>query len=362
MIIFFSIVLLIVFALAYNKFSPQTGGATVEYDSPNFRDGRFQNIVSTPMTSEKNSLGKSLYAFMFSKDKNSYPKKPLSTAEFSKNFLDSLFETDVSVTWFGHSTALFAAKGLTILTDPVFNKNKIPPLYLGPKPFPYKNEYNLSDLPKIDIVLLSHDHFDHLDMDTIKHFKESKFHVPLGVKSHLLEWGFNGDNIFEYDWYDEAKILPNLKLAFAPARHFSGRGLFNRNKTLWGSWVIEFMNKKIYFGGDSGYFSGFKTIGEKYGPFDIALLDSGQYNKLWSNVHMVPEESVQAAQALQAKIMLPIHWGKYVLSLHSWYEPIVRSILEAEKRGVNVATPKIGQTFLLDNSLPVERWWEAGIE
>ena len=272
--------------------------------------------------------------------------------------LNNVPKDDVCVTWFGHSTVLMQIAGMNIMTDPILNGGRVPPLKLGPKPFPYSNRYDVKDLPDIDAVLISHDHYDHLDMETVKKLKGAKFYVPLGVKSHLLKWGLKESDVLEHDWYDSSKVADNMELLYVPTRHFSGRGLFNRNSTLWGGWIINAAGRKILFGGDSGYFDVYKDIGKRYGPFDLAMLDNGQYNELWQNVHMMPEETVQASIDLKAGVLLPIHWGKYTLSLHSWYEPIERISVEADKKNMNLATPMIGESFLLGKNIPNNKWWK----
>jgi len=231
------------------------------------------------------------------------------------------------------------------------------PLFLGPSPFPFEHNYVLEDLPPIDYVLISHDHYDHLDMGTISYLKDSKFYVPLGVKSHLLQWDVQGENIQEFDWYDEANITEQLDIAFTPAQHFSGRGVLNGDSTLWGSWVINHNNKSIYFSGDSGYSVDFLEIGNRYGPFDIAILESGQYNEAWKEIHMFPAEAIQAGIDLNASTILPIHNSKFELALHSWDEPLERVAEEGEKRNVSVAKPMIGETFVLGESIPNDPWW-----
>lgn len=354
----FSIILVLVgavllFVIVYANTSPQMGGKSLKYDSPNYKDGKFKNLIPTPMYPENHSLIKIIYDAFFSKSKEAYPNMSLPTSKINHELIKNT--EDITVTWLGHSTTLITSKGLIILTDPVLNNKRLPPLHLGLKPFPYSTNYEVNDLPKIDIVLISHDHYDHLDMETIKKIKDSMFFVPLGVKSHLVGWGVDEKNIYELDWYDK-KSFPDIDLIFAPARHFSGRGLFNKDKTLWGSWIIKSKNKTLYFGGDSGYFNEFKKIGKEYGPFDLVMLDTGQYNKAWPLGHMFPEEVIQASVDLDAKAVLPIHNSKYVLAMHSWYEPFERLVKAAKGEKIKIMTPRIGETVKVSD-FQNSFWW-----
>lgn len=352
--------ILLISVTIYLNTSPQMGGRAGEYNSPNFEEGRFKNLVPTSVYSEDRSIIKSVFEYFFSRSKEAYPSSTIDNLKIDLKPFENI--NDVNLTWLGHSTVLINTQDLVILTDPVLRDKSLPPLSMGPKPFPYSTNYKLEDLPKVDVVLISHDHYDHLDMETVKKLKDSSFYVPLGVKSHLLKWGIDEKNIKELDWYQEDNYSDNLGLVLTPARHFSGRSLFDRNKTLWGSWVIKLRDKSLYFGGDSGYFDEFKKIGEKYGPFDIAMLDVGQYNLAWQPIHLLPEEAVQVSIDLNSKILLPIHNSKYSLSLHSWYEPLERVTKEGQKKGVVVSTPKIGETFLLGVDILQQKWWRLNIE
>ena len=347
------VIFIIISASIFLNLSSQVGGYSEIYDSPNYDDGVFHNRVTTSISSGNSSFWGAMADYLVD-DENSFPSVLLPTKEFEISPLDS---DDVSITWFGHSSILIRSNNATIIIDPVFGEDNIDPLFLGPAPFPFEHSYDLEDLPPIDYVLISHDHYDHLDMDTISYLKDSKFYVPLGVKSHLLEWSVPEGNIQELDWYDEVNITDELDFAFAPAQHFSGRGVLNGDSTLWGSWVINHNGKAIYFSGDSGYSEDFAEIGNRYGPFDIAILESGQYNQAWKDIHMFPEEAVQAGIDLNASIILPIHNSKYQLSLHSWDDPLERVAVEGERRNISVAKPMIGETFVLGESIPDDPWW-----
>jgi L-ascorbate metabolism protein UlaG (beta-lactamase superfamily) len=212
-------------------------------------------------------------------------------------------------------------------------------------------------LPKVDVVLLSHDHYDHLDHGTILQLKDKRFIVPLGVGAHLEHWGVPADRITEKDRWETVE-LGSVKLTLTPSRHFSGRGITNRFSTLWGAWVLEGQSKKVYFGADSGYSPTFKEVGERFGPFDLVLLECGAYNERWSNIHMMPEETAQAAVDLNAKVLMPIHWGKFSLAMHPWKEPVERLSEKAAALGVPLLTPRIGRIVNGPDMGLSERWWD----
>lgn len=331
------------------------GGEPSSHDSPNFKDGTFENLNPISMQSDEVSSWDLLGDYLVSDDCRS-PNEELPSEKFELIDLD---EGQISVTWFGHSTILIRSNNISIITDPVFSDSGAGPLSIGPSPFPFEDSYSIDDLPEIDYVFISHDHYDHLDMNTVKELEDSEFLVPLGIKNHLLSWDIDEENIQELDWYDEVNLTGDLQAAFTPAQHFSGRGLDDSHSTLWGSWVFNFNGKSIYFSGDTGYMDEFTNISERYGPFDLAFLDSGQYNVAWQQVHMLPEEVIQAGIDLNASVILPIHISKYELALHHWYEPMeLVSTLGAE-RNVSVATPLLGSTFIIGEDIPNDTWWRG---
>jgi len=308
------------------------------------------------------SFGKMLSVIwkMSSMESSLVPVEQFKTVPFLPEEFSSLGPEIVAATWFGHSSMLIRINGKTFLTDPVFSERASMFPFMGPKHFNYDKHMDVESLPAVDAVLISHDHYDHLDYETIMKLKEkvNKFYVPLGVGAHLESWGVPKANITELDWWDSTTFNADIQLVFTPTRHFSGRG-FKRNLTLWGSWVIKGKEKRVYFSGDSGYFPGFKTIGDKYGPFDLTMLEDGAYNEDWKAIHMLPEESVQAGIDLQTKLILPIHWGKFNLSLHHWKDPIERITKEAERRNVKIATPQIGEMTVIERKIPIFRWWDG---
>jgi L-ascorbate metabolism protein UlaG (beta-lactamase superfamily) len=324
--------------------------------SAHYQDGIFKNLVETPMYPKGVSFWKMTTVWLWGKDKNNEPSSTLPAVK--ERLRNPPTTTKPTVTWFGHSTVLLQMAGKNILTDPNFSERASPVSYAGPKAFKTLSSYSVSDLPDLDVVLISHDHYDHLDYNSILQLKSKTkfFIVPLGVASHLAHWGIPLEQIKEKDWWEESVIDPELKIILTPSRHFSGRGL-SFNKTFWGSYVIEVPGHRVFFSGDSGYSDHFKMIGEKYGPFDLAMIETGQYHDYWPNIHMKPENSVQAAVDLKAKVLLPVHWAKFALALHAWDEPIKRDVKKAHELKMPLLTPTLGQRTEVD-SLKLNYWWE----
>lgn len=356
------LVLLIVLAIVlFLNFSPAFGdrpsGESLEKirASENFDGEIFVNSVETTLDTRdaenSQSMLMSLFRFL-SPDDGKNPASILPSAKFYKSDL-----INNSFVWLGHSTILMKTDEVVILTDPVFNNAS--PISGTIKPFEIKHPILLSDLPEIiDVVLISHDHYDHLDYKAIQEMdsRVTYFFVPLGIKAHLMKWGVPEEKIKEKDWFDVIDYK-NITFTMTPARHFSGRGLSDRYSTLWCSWVIKSPQMNLFFNGDSGYFEEFRKIGEEFGPFDIAFMENGAYDKDWAEIHMLPEESVQANIDLQSDLMFPIHWGKFDLANHTWDEPIIRANNETALKNVKIATPLIGEVFTL-KKVPHVKWWE----
>ena len=270
--------------------------------------------------------------------------------------------SEISITWLGHSTVYFEINGLRILTDPVLSGWASPYPYIGPKSFDYSNNYLAEDLPEIDIVLLSHDHYDHLDYKTMKAIdhKVKQYIMPLGVGAHLESWKIETRKISEFDWWEEITIS-DITFTACPTRHFSGRGIFDRFKTLWAAWSIKYNHQHVLFGGDSGYYSGFQEIPKRLGAFDLVMLENAAYHKFWYEIHMMPEETYQAFLDLNANYIMPIHWAKFDLSLHPWQEPIERLFNAASKDGKTdkIICPSPGERFILNKEFPKDLWWRA---
>jgi L-ascorbate metabolism protein UlaG (beta-lactamase superfamily) len=322
--------------------------------SPHYSDGNFQNPEPTEVTLKGTSF------FKMIKDYRNRPKTtaPPTTLPFVCTDLFALSSDKPTIVWFGHSSYLLKVKGFHILVDPVFSGNASPVSFFA-KSFPGSDTYGVDDFPDIDAMIITHDHYDHLDYKTIRQFaaKTRHFFTSLGVGSHLEYWGISPDKITELDWGETAEIDREMTLTATPARHFSGRTM-KRNSTLWSSFVWKTEGYSLFLGGDSGYGRHFKAIGDQYGPFDLAILECGQYGKNWPNIHMFPEETATASQDLQAKAFLPVHWGKFTLSLHEWNDPIRRVVKAAAEKGLVIATPLIGDPLTVGENYPRETWWE----
>ncbi|WP_153797958.1 MBL fold metallo-hydrolase [Foetidibacter luteolus] len=322
--------------------------------SPQYHNNAFRNSSVTRLMEENGSMLKATWKF-FNKPKNTVP--PAALPSVTTN-LKTLPGNKASVVWFGHSSYLLSIHGKNILVDPVFS-GYASPFAAFAKSFKGSNVFSADDLPAIDLLIITHDHYDHLDYTTIMQLlpKTKAVCTSLGVSSHLVYWGMEEEKITELDWWQEAHIN-GIQVTGAPARHFSGRGL-TRYKTLWSSFVVQTEGYKIYVGADSGYDTHFATIGSNYGPFDLAILETGQYNEAWRHIHMMPEEAVQATLDLKAKALLPVHWAKFALALHAWDEPVKRVLKEAAIKNVKVTTPLIGEPVMINESYPSQKWWET---
>lgn len=322
--------------------------------SPNYANGRFQNFSITPQLTEGAGMGKVLWKFIFQKNKNKEP--PAALPSVKSNLLNLQPERNLLV-WFGHSSYFMQIDGKTFLVDPVFSGNASP-LFFTTKSFAGSDVYTVAELPAIDYLLITHDHWDHLDFKTVLALKNKVGTVitSLGVGDHLEAWGFDKNTISENDWNTEINLPGNFKVNTVTARHFAGRSL-KRNNTLWSSFILTTPTKKIFIGGDSGYDKHFSIIGNQYGPFDLAILEDGQYNENWKYIHMMPEETVQAALDLKAKKLLPVHWGKFSLSVHDWDEPIKRIKKEAYQKKMPLVHPMIGELVDLNSDQLFSDWW-----
>jgi L-ascorbate metabolism protein UlaG (beta-lactamase superfamily) len=347
----------------YFSFAPRIGadpaGARLARikASPNQVDGRFRNVVETGMDMPLGTLLGVLWEFAKGAEGRE-PNGTIPTVDFDAKAWAAVPDTALAVCWFGHSSLLIKVDGITFLTDPVFGERASTFSFAGPKRFNYAQHMRVDLLPQVDAVLLSHDHYDHLDHETIRQLKDKRFIAPLGVGAHLERWGVPADSITEKDWWESLELGP-VKLTLAPSRHFSGRGMTNRFTTLWGSWVIEGRTKRAYFGADSGYSPTFKEVGVRFGPFDLALLECGAYNERWASIHMMPEETAQAAAEVKARVIMPIHWGKFSLAMHPWKEPVERVSAKAAELGIPLLTPRIGRIVNGPDLSLSERWWDT---
>ena len=286
-------------------------------------------------------------------------KSPKSVLPSVKPIINNdISKSELMVTWFGHSTVFIQMNGMNILIDPVFSKRPSPISFIGPKRFS-EPPITIDELPPIDIVIVSHDHYDHLDMKSIKKLdkKVKKYIVPVGVDKNLKRWNIDAGKIKNMAWWEEVEV-EGLMIACTPVRHFSNRQVFDMASTLYASWVLKDENHQIYESGDGGFGKHFNEIHKRYGVFDFVMMECGQYNMRWHDIHMFPEESSKAANMLGAKISMPIHWGTFVLSNHGWDDSVERFVTASEKMGTEVITPKIGETVCLDKYKNYKnRWW-----
>jgi L-ascorbate metabolism protein UlaG (beta-lactamase superfamily) len=321
----------------------------------NYQNGQFQNQIPTEMHMQ----GAKLMREMMKNDVERKPKTNILTKKISKEAIDSLDNSLTHILWFGHSALLLKINGKLLLIDPMLEPSPSPVSFVGTKRFSKELPISAEELPNIDAILISHDHYDHLDYQTILSLKAKtkRFYVPIGVDNHLKRWGISPDKIEILQWYQET-WFDSLQFIFTPSRHFSGRGS-DRNATLWGGWIIKHKETAIYFSGDGGYGPHFKEIGEKYGPFQLAFIECGQYNPQWQAIHMLPEESVQAAIDAKAQYMMPVHWGAFTLALHVWTEPIEKATTKAKELNMPIISPEIGRIFTIKE--PMEefaQWWK----
>ncbi len=323
------------------------------FKSDYFINGRFINI-SKASVMKKGTTFDTAKRWLFGKNNTSPKTKFL----FNADKIPNKPSNNLKIMWPGHSSVFIEIDGKRFFCDPVWSKYLSPVGFGGPKRF-FKNPLNQNDIPDLDGVFISHNHMDHLDKSITKYLSKKgvPFYVPPGVDYILKSWGVPENQIFPINWYDSLLINNSIELTSLPTTHFSGRGLFDKNKSHWCSWVIKGKNEKVYFGGDGGYQDEFKRIGEEYGPFDITFLEIGAYDKNWDEIHLGPESAVQAHIDLKGKVLLPIHWGSYDLAIHPWKEPVERTIKAAEKNNVNLSLPKPGQLLSKENLIVNSKWW-----
>jgi len=352
------VILILVVVTIFMYTAPQMGQKPTGGDlerikkSPFYGSERFINLTDTETASIGELMG-TLPEYI--RSSNGKPKKPLPV-RFGQNH-QTVADSLCFITWYGHSAFLLEIDGKRILIDPMFGKSPSP-FPFGSRRFDYEKPIPLHEITDIDAVILSHDHYDHLDYPTILALKDEvgHFYVPLGVGSHLKKWGVQGELVTELDWWQSTEHQ-GIQLIACPARHFSGRGFSDRNATQWSSWVIKSDHQNIFFSGDSGYGQHFKEIGEKYGPFNLAMMECGQYNKAWEAIHMMPEQSVLAGKEVNAQLVMPIHWGAFKLSIHEWTDPIIRFKNESERMNLPIINPVIGERFCLGQNFPRKEWW-----
>ena len=348
--------------IAIDMFFKQFGGKVTKelerhYEqSENWRNGSFQNLEPTAISGNLLDFPKIIYKQLSNRERRA-PQQPLPFVPFDKSTFLTQSEKAKFI-WYGHSAILMRIAGKNILIDPMLGPNTTP---IAPFPTSRFSENTLDlidQFPEIDLVMMTHDHYDHLDYASIQQLrlKTRQYFVAIGVKRHLVSWGVQADLITEFDWW-ETRDFEDLKITFTPTRHFSGRGLRDRLKTLWGGWVFNSTNEKIWFSGDGGYGKHFKEIGQRLGPFDFAFMECGQYNDDWRPIHLFPEEAVQAAMDAGAKKIMPVHWAGFALSYqHTWQEPADTFVKAAIEKQMDYALPSLGEIFEISSTIQ-DKWW-----
>lgn len=341
--------------------SKQFGGKITERwrsiykTSPNWNGQTFQNLEETQTSVDWKRLP-GIICKQIKGNKEGRPKSNLPIHPFDGNaFLKASDKT--KFIWYGHSVMLMRMNHQTILIDPMLGSDASPIAPTKTKRFSNHSLNIISELPEIDLMVLTHDHYDHLDFESIKRLKSKtkQYYVALGIKRHLIRWGIDESKIEEFDWWD-ARVFNGIEITFTPTRHFSGRGITSMAKCLWGGWAFKTPNENIWFSGDGGYGEHFKEIGERLGPFDFAMMECGQYCVDWAQIHMFPDESVRAAKEARVKIAMPVHWAGFTLSYqHAWYEPVEDFIKAANTHSLNYITPSIGELF--DSTSSAKEWW-----
>jgi len=358
------ILLLAIITFFYMK-QPQFGAlpsgarlARIE-KSPHYKNGQFHNLIEKPTIAEGYSILGEIYATLF---KNNPRTSPIDSIPSVKNNLFNIPIDSNVLVWFGHSSSFIQLDGKRFLIDPVFSE-RASPLPWGPKAYKGSNIYSATDIPPIDYLIISHDHYDHLDYQTVLALKNKVKHVVcgLGVGAHFEYWGYPKEKIIEKDWNEAVKVDRNYTIYTAPTHHESGRGL-RSGKSLWMSYVIQSPSTKIYYSGDGGYDNHYAETGKKYGPIDLAIIENGQYDKAWRSVHNLPEDVLQAAKDLKARRILPVHSSKFTLGKHPWDEPLIRISALAKAGNIGLATPKIGEIMYLNNTKQLFKQWWLGVK
>jgi L-ascorbate metabolism protein UlaG (beta-lactamase superfamily) len=358
-----AVVLLGVFAVAasstrwFATFGGKLGGERLERArrSPNFDGQKFVNPVPTHLLTPGTTWEMVRHQLFGGEER--VPRRSVPVVARTSSDYSTPPASGLRATWIGHASTLVEIDGHRLLTDPIWSERASPSTLVGPRRF-HPPPLPIEALPPIDVVIISHDHFDHLDMATIQALaaRGSRFAVPLGVGAHLEAWSIPAAQVVELDWGESVR-LGGLELVATPARHYSGRNPLRRDGTLWSSWVVKGPSHRIFFSGDSGYFDGFKAIGAAHGPFDLTLVKIGACDRTWQDIHMSPDEAVRAHLDLKGRLLLPIHWGTFNLAFHAWNAPAEEAVAAARARGVNVAVPRPGQWVEPDAPPPLEAWW-----
>ncbi|MFF0720003.1 MBL fold metallo-hydrolase [Micromonospora sp. NPDC003816] len=323
--------------------------------SPQFHDGTFHNRASTRTAPvpDSNLFREMIFGKQQRRPTGAVPLvRPTPAPDVDR-------ARELNLVWYGHASTLIEIEGRRVLLDPVWSDRCSPSDAVGPRRL-HEPPVRLDELPQLDAILISHDHYDHLDMATVRELtarQSAPFLVPLGVGAHLDRWGVPAHRVIELDWSQTHRVA-DLEITCTAAQHFSGRGL-RRNGTLWSSWVVAGRQRKVYYTGDSGYFDGYAEIGAAHGPFDATLVQIGAYDRAWPGIHMFPEEAVAAHLDLRGGLFVPVHWATFNLALHDWSEPVDRLWAEAKARDVRLAVPRPGERVVVDDPPSVDGWWQA---
>lgn len=362
-IVLLLIALFVLGLVLFVKLNPQFGGKIDDAElaklskSPQWGGKVFENQLLTTMDIGPTKIPGLLWKQLFDR-KGRSPKSPLPVIPFNQERWEA--DTAPKFIWYGHSVLLLQLNGKTLLIDPMLGPNAAPVAPFQVKRFSENTLSLIDQFPPIDAILITHDHYDHLDLASIRKLqdKTQNWFVAIGVQRHLVKWGIPVEHIKEFDWWNSLRF-ENIDITFTPSRHFSGRGLNDRTKSIWGGFTFTTDKFKVYWSGDGGEGPHFKAIGEKLGPFDWAFMEDGQYNELWHAIHMYPEEAVTAGIEAKAKVLTPVHWAGFPLALHHWKDPIERFVQSAREQGVTISTPRIGEIVAMEKPPQVEPWWEA---
>jgi L-ascorbate metabolism protein UlaG (beta-lactamase superfamily) len=346
----------VILNLASTGKSPGSARMATFPQSPHYKDGKFINPIPTEMM-VKGNYWDVTSRYLRSNGDDRKPRHPIPVQALRRSSFSGAPGQAIQVYWLGHASVLLEMAGKRFLLDPVFSERASMVQWAGPRRL-HPSPIGLDEIPDVDAVLISHNHYDHLDYATIQALAKRPvtFYVPLGVGETLESWGCRRDQIVELDWWGE-RTQDNVQIVCAPARHFSGRGLFDRDKTLWASWCLLAEGQRVYFGGDSGQMPTYRDIGEKYGPFDLTILPIGAYDEAWIEIHTTPEQAAEAHQLVKGGVMLPIHWATFDLALHTWAEPIERLVKAAEKQRIQLVTPRVGEQVTLSAPQTTSFWW-----
>lgn len=333
---------------------------TMTTSSDHFDGKRYRNLVATPMMEPGGSGWLGILIKFLKGAPGREPTRRLGPFLSDPSRFADLGDDTLRVTWLGHSGVILEIDGARLLIDPLWYERASPVPFAGPKRF-FANPIAIDALPPIDSLLISHDHYDHLDKRSILRLaaRGTPIVTMRGVGERLIKWGVRADQVTELDWWDAWRTPKGIAITAAPTRHFSGRGLFDRMSTLWGAFAIRGPRHNVYFGSDSGYFEGFRETGARLGPFDLTMIETGAYDVDWRSIHSLPEESVRQHVDLGGGLMMPIHWGTFALAMHPWKEPIERAMAEAERLGVPMLVPAPGETRDIADGAYLNPWWKA---